>query len=504
MHACHSRNERSTAPIPMFIARLCTALITMASLTAIAGPVEAPPLASAWQAIAQADSQAALRLISDNHPGAAAELRDSAFLGRLALARQHVRERLPRVDSFAGYTALMQGMAADFQDGHIWSRMLQTWARRDWAGILPVRQGERWTVGAQQAAAGEPALEGAELLSCDGTPFDNWARTRIAQFGGNPAIEAELVRHAPSLLLNDGNPFSPAPVSCKLRTTAGAPVTLTLAWRTNLQSRVQALIDSAVPPAKAGMGISPFAGGYWISLGTLGDQAAQVAAEVEAQQANLRAAAMVVLDLRGNGGGNSAHADRIARALAGTAAVDAVRISMPACSGSYWRVSPDNLAGMGAISQIIRQRGDAELAQEFDAVADDMRAALREKRSFSPALPPCAATTRPTAGSGHIPPTLAMRGRLVLLTDSKCFSSCLIAVDRFRRLGALHVGVATDVSMRYMEVREIILPSKLRTFSTLQKVVVGVGDFGPYAPERVYSGSMADDEAVKAWVAALE
>ena len=70
-------------------------------------------------------------------------------------------------------------------------------------------------------------------------------------------------------------------------------------------------------------------------------------------------------------------------------------------------------------------------------------------------------------------------------------------------LGALHVGEATDVTTRYMEVREIDLPSGLWTFSTLQKVALGPGDFGPYEPAVAYPGSLAEDDKVKAWVAAL-
>ena len=39
----------------------------------------------------------------------------------LAAARQHVAERLPQVESYPGYAAVMAGLANDFGDGHIWS-----------------------------------------------------------------------------------------------------------------------------------------------------------------------------------------------------------------------------------------------------------------------------------------------------------------------------------------------------------------------------------------------
>ena len=90
------------------------------------------------------------------------------------------------------------------------------------------------------------------------------------------------------------------------------------------------------------------------------------------------------------------------------------------------------------------------------------------------------------------------------MTDHACFSSCLLMVRDFRALGALHVGEATNVSTRYMEVREIELPSGLSTFSTLQKVVIGEdADIGPFVPERVFPGAMADTAALEGWIAGL-
>ena len=43
-----------------------------------------------------------------------------------------------------------------------------TEGRRSWAGIVMARSGGQWIVGAQVKAQGEPELEGARLLSCDG------------------------------------------------------------------------------------------------------------------------------------------------------------------------------------------------------------------------------------------------------------------------------------------------------------------------------------------------
>ncbi len=93
-----------------------------------------------------------------------------------------------------------------------------------------------------------------------------------------------------------------------------------------------------------------------------------------------------------------------------------------------------------------------------------------------------------------------MNGRLIVLTDRYCFSSCLMAVDLLRRVGAEQVGEATDVSTRYMEVRTVTLPSGLRNFSTLMKLTLGLDDFGPYAPDRAYAGDLSDTAEVRTWI----
>jgi len=62
---------------------------------------------------------------------------------------------------------------------------------------------------------------------------------------------------------------------------------------------------------------------------------------------------------------------------------------------------------------------------------------------------------------------LPIRAKVFLLTDHKCFSSCLIATHDFRALGAVHVGETTDANTSYAEVRAAVLPSGLAAASTL-------------------------------------
>ena len=96
-----------------------------------------------------------------------------------------------------------------------------------------------------------------------------------------------------------------------------------------------------------------------------------------------------------------------------------------------------------------------------------------------------------------------MKGRLILLTDNLCFSSCLAVADDFRTLGAFHIGQTTDAATRYVDVREEYLPSGYSMFSTLQSVDPGApSQVGPFQPVLTYDGDIADTAALEKWVIA--
>jgi hypothetical protein len=81
----------------------------------------------------------------------------------------------------------------------------------------------------------------------------------------------------------------------------------------------------------------------------------------------------------------------------------------------------------------------------------DARAARAQGKDFSS---PISCPGHPATSSTATPPEPFMKGRLLLLTDNFCFSSCLVVTDDFRRLGAFHVGQTTDAATRFTEVRE--------------------------------------------------
>ncbi|MEG1453299.1 S41 family peptidase [Brevundimonas sp.] len=459
--------------------------------------------ASHWRAMAETDGDFALQLIEDNHPGAVVAVGDTDFRNQLATARRHFAERLPLVESFEGYSALMAGMAADFRDGHIWSRATTQPGNVGWTGIILTRRNGTWMVGSQAATAGYPDLAGARLESCDGEAAESWATNRIDLFRADAGIEAQRASHASWLLLDQKNPFLKRPETCDFTSPDGQRHTITLRWKRDSPEVVGRAIEATETRADIGLSVEQTGEGYWINLGTLGNGAAALATEVENRAEAMRAAPWVVIDLRGNGGGNSTLSDRIIKALVGDERVAATR-SVPTCSGDFFRASSDNVSALREWQGRIRTDRGEEGAREWSEMVDNIEHARQEGQDFWPALPVCAqeegqARAVTQTAPDKLPASL-MKGRLVAVTDRACFSSCLMAIDRLRRVGAEHVGEATNVSTRYMEVRTVTLPSGLRNFSTLMKLALGAGDFGPYVPQRVFDGTMSDTPAVRAWV----
>ena len=463
-----------------------------AALAAGAAQAQSDAAAEAWRQLTRADLEAARTLVADNHPGAVEALGDAVFRARLRDGYELARTRAASVDSYAGYVAVMAGFAAGFGDEHIWSTPRLRGLPYAWAGLVMTRRGGEWVVGSQEGD--DQGLVGARLASCDGMEAEAVAAARLA-FRFSAPVEAQRLAHGGFMFVDDGNPFLTRPARCVFE-TAGGPVETELNWRPVDTPRLGAALNAGQSAARAGFGARPVGDGWWIAIERLSDEAAAVVQEMEDRQAEWRDSPTLVIDLRGNGGGDSRHGRRLANLIYG-ADHTAARLRHGSACAALWRASPGNAAHVRAFAATT-QTPDA--AAYYEALAFAIDEAVADGRPFDEPIPECASTD-PVAGPAPEP---AYAGRVVIVTDHACFSSCLLMVRDFRALGALHVGEATNAATRYMEVREIELPSGLSTFSTLQKVVIGEdADIGPFVPERVFPGAMVDTAALEGWIAGL-
>ena len=272
---------------------------------------------------------------------------------------------------------------------------------------------------------------------------------------------------------------------------------MTLRWRSISRTELAPKVATLATRGSAGFGVRRVGEGWWIGLESFSEKAAPVVEQVRAEAPALKAAPFVVLDLRGNGGGNSQYGQTIANLLAGEVPAS-VQADSSHCD-KVWRLSERNFRQLTYYRDTLGPRMGKEALAQFTREYDSMAAAKAKGERFTG--PPRCPGTPMALPDAHRPDPSR---RIILLTDNACFSSCLLVTQMFRRLGALHVGETTDANTHYMEVREDRLPSGLSMFSTLQAVAPGAPrQIGPFVPDLRFEGGIADTRALEAWVQRL-
>jgi hypothetical protein len=460
----------------------------------------APRGAAFWRSAARVDVEAAYRMLREDHPAAVPEVGDRKFRETLVQAHTLAAQRAATVTSFSGYAATLAAFANAFGDKHVRSRPLLEIARPHWAGLIMSRRGARWIVADAEQGAPVASLLNAELLSCDGRTADDWARQLLGGFRADWSVEAQKAQAAPWLLIDEGNPFTPRPRSCVFAGQDGRRSHVSLEWRAITRSSLDVRIYKVSPFGAAGFGVRRVGPGFWIALQDLLDRAQPVVAAVRAQAGAIRTAPFVVLDLRGNGGGSSILGDEIAAAILGSDYVSAIEgPPVTDCGGEVFRVSADNIRALRKYRDELGPKRGPEFTKIFVQILGRMQAAQAAGRPFSGAL-----SCPKQAAAEHPGVTPEYQGKLFVLTDGLCFSSCLDVVASWREFGAVQLGQPTDANTHYSEVRDDLMPSGLSTFSTMMAIGLDAPmRIGPFTPEYLYDGDIRDTSQVESWVLSL-
>ncbi len=445
-----------------------------------------------WRAAALEDLAAARAVIGQHHPGMADSLGDAAFVAMEGAAADRARGFAEQANAFAGYIAALNAYAAGLGDPHIRMRYADNVETVEWPGVLTKRAGGRFVVRASQVDAVGP---GDALIACDGESADDMAARSLGVFRADWRFEAERIRTATYLFVRFGDPFWPRPDACVFE-REGERVEVAMTWRKTPIGDLNAVLAETAAPRRTTFDARTFeGGGVWIRLPRLNAEARDFVNGLRAQRRALRAAPWVVVDVRGNSGGNSAIGDDLADLLGLPDDSPALASGGPSMN---WRAS---IANADAIASYPERLGGGFLGNSsWRFQASRVRAAARRGDDFWPDLP----DERPVVNPAPAAATPLADARVIMLTDHVCFSSCLITADRFRRNGAAHIGGATSFSTRFLEVRRQDLPSGRASLSTVQKVALHWPEiWGPFEPEAAFSGDLSDDAAVQAWVVDL-
>jgi hypothetical protein len=453
---------------------------------------QAPPDPQ-WSAITTQDVEAAYQLLRDNHPGAAPEVHDLGFVRRLNNAHELAARRARSITSYQGYVAVLAGFAVAIGDKHIWSRPTFVVNLPQWTGIIVSKRANRWVVTETDEA--RRGLLSASLISCDGEDIQQLARRNLGGFRVVWSVGAQQIQSAPWLLVDEGNPLIARPRQCKFDKD-GAQHTEMLEWMRIKRETLLPMLKRAGGAGASGFGVRRVGEGYWIAIQDLSSvQSREVVKAVDDQKLALREAPFVVLDVRGNGGGSSEIADRIAASLYGGA--ESLRsTASDSCNDGQenFRASIGNIAQLQYLLTARFVTDGSTTVQQ--AISDELRDARAARSAGRQMVLPVNRCMNPPQ---QTQPSL-LKSPLILVTDNLCFSSCLALTQEFRELGAYQVGQTTDAATWYVDVRETYLPSGYSLFSTLQAIGGSTEQVGPFEPALSYDGDMADTAALEKWV----
>lgn len=205
-------------------------------------------------------------------------------------------------------------------------------------------------------------------------------------------------------------------------------------------------------------------------------------------------AAVIVFDLRGNGGGSSSWINTMASSLWGAATADR---AVPG-SNVDWRTSDANFKTItGYVESFTRNRAADERAYQWIL---GIETGMREARERGDAL--WTQVSEPPMPADPADPKVTAKA--FVLTDYGCASAWLDAVDLLTALGVVQVGQETSGDTLYMEIRSQMQPSGARIWVPM-KVYRGRkrGSNVPAVPAHRWTGDMGDTDALRRWIASL-
>ncbi len=440
-----------------------------------------------WKATYLADLEFARQVIAENHPGPVDD-GNAAFRRTFDLAYGEAQRAAGQVKSSTAYTLALRRFANRLQDPNLVIEGTRPFERMKSAGIYPAWRGSAFVVEEVAPRYGEQVatLKGSTIVSCDGIPAAHQFSNGVLSWHGRTAVQGDWALWAPLLLVDYGPPMMKAPAQCNFRNAKGTE-TVELRWKPTTAPEVEMVQKRIVEmPARAPR-LSKLADGtVWVDVPSFpangdGDAVAMrgmidsLAAEVK-QNPGWK---LIVFDLRGSGGGSLQWGEPLAAAVFGKEWAGAAQAWLNDGVHAEWRVSKHNLEAQPRL-------------------AEPMRAAMAKSRALLDQPSPAKGAKRPAA------PAPAGK-KVVIVTSPSCHGACLDFLDLLKISPAVvQVGQPTGADTVYAETSTLALPSGLGSIRFPMQVVRDRKrkNNEAYAPKVVYSGKLADTDALQKWITA--
>lgn len=469
---------------------------------------ELPATPQGWRAAAESDLEALRMYLREDTP-VAVDSENPRMQRWVEEGYREARQRVRRVTDQPSYFYALAAYANGFQDPHLTLSPIAPISIARWPGFIATSRGEDTIVASTDDAS---IAEGARIIRCDGRSLASLRERSVFPFTLNPQIARDQRAAHTRLFLDRGNAFAPPPRRCVFE-HEGRRRTLTLNWRDVPEDYWQRYSLAMTGPG-ATFGITtPAEGVTWIGVPTFaneaGEQLRALITEVAANAETMRAGRAIVIDVRGNGGGNSEWGAQLATAVWGEEIINALPEANPG-GAVDWRASERNRDYIESFApELLAQFGeDSEFGQWVLAVRQGFATALeqgeptwrqREAAETGPVPQGGGYTLRRPSGPSPIP------ARVYVLSNGACASACLDFADIVLHIpGVQLIGMDTAGDGLLMEVREQTLPSGLALAVLPLKVYRGRarGALEAYRADVQHSG-VWDDAAVRAWTLEL-
>lgn len=349
---------------------------------------------------------------------------------------------------------------------------------------------------------------GSEIISCDGLPVKEYIKNYILPFiDARADVHVAWSQSAPYISMADGMTrfFLSRPDECLVRSPGGESRSIKLQWSPfEGDARefrrlffTEANWPEGLKDEYAWKFLSPEV--LWVKVGTLRSSGELIEKlDKLCDQLRLLEAKKIVIDLRGNGGGNSLNGTKVLQALYDKSYYLAHikhYLDRSGYDGStrYWRVSERALHLTRKKFDSVRSNGQSY----FDNLY--LNLVLANKQGSEIYAEHIAPGTNDIKNIYEQASYGLNKGKLYVVTDSKCASSCITLLNEAKEiLEAVHLGEQANPGTKFNEVVEIklgdyslILPTRYdpnKESNRAQKVDIP------------FNGDINDTQSLQNWV----
>lgn len=451
-----------------------------------------------WRTMAANDLKAAHDILKNNSPFMIVRRDSRPFRAWLEQGYRKARTKLPKVRDFASARAVLAAYGNGFRDSHISIRPAADVDRsaERWPGFSVAWHGNGYFV-AYRDNEDETAVPpiGAKLINCGQETAMQLAERRLDLYEGNLRLYGRI-SSAPSLLWDNGNPFAlPLPTQCQFEKN-GKVQLYRLQYRPVTKAVLEG-VDKTLDLAQSKLGIEKIDGVYWIGVPRLyGDGFDTFFADIEQRLPELRMAKTIVIDARGNGGGDSGYSDKLAQLLWGEQFVTA---HAPRLGPIVYRATKVNRDVYKAYAESAMKSGSLERAKSLNSIV------TKFDRAIAAGHPTFVQPNDEEASAGSRQVINPMRGRVVFLTDPICTSACLDMADLFLAMpNVIHAGTETNADTIFMDITRVPLPSGRFSIGFGHKAWIARprASNQTYRPkaEWTYHGDLSNDVGWRDWL----